>query len=188
MSNLILPFDTETNGMPVWKERSDGDNQPHIVQLAAVLTEEDTKKITQSMDVIIKPDGWTISEEMTEIHGITTEQAMDVGIPEQVALDMFLCLWNHRKRIAFNTTFDNRIIRIATMRYCSKEIQEEWHSGEYECAMQAARKDIGGKQPNLIDAYKHYTGKDLDDAHSAMPDTLACMEVYFAAKAHLDNF
>ncbi len=46
--------------------------------------------------------------------------------------------------------------------------------------MRMAQKDIGGKQIKLIEAYKHYTGKDLVDAHSAMADTLASMDVYFA--------
>jgi len=183
MSKLILPFDTETTKMVEWKEPSGGDNQPHIVQLAAVLVEEDTRKIIQSMNVIIKPDGWGESvQEALDQHGITHEYAMDVGIPEQTALDMFLCLWNGRKRVAFNTTFDNRIIRIGLMRYFSEKVQEEWKAGEYECAMQMARKDMGVKSVKLVDAYKHYTGNELVDAHSAMADATAAMAVYFTIK------
>jgi DNA polymerase-3 subunit epsilon len=182
MSNLIIGLDTETTGIPDWQKPSGDDCQPHLTQLAAVVMEEDTRKIIQSMDVIIKPDGWVIPPECVELNGITTEYAMEVGIPEQVAIDMFMCLWNHRLRVAFNTTFDNRIIRIATKRYMSEEIQNDWKGGKYECAMIAARKDMGGKNPKLVDAYKHYTGKELEGAHTAMADTLACMEVYFAIK------
>jgi DNA polymerase-3 subunit epsilon len=182
--NLALVFDTETTGLPLFKEPSEGDNQPHIVQLAASLVDLDTQKVVQSMDVIIKPDGWIIPDETAAIHGITTEHALAVGIPEKLALEMFLALWAGRIRIAHNTTFDNRIIRIATKRFCSEEAQEQWHAGEYFCTMVNARKVMPiAKNPTLGEAYQHFTGKELVGAHSALADANACMEVYFAAKA-----
>lgn len=178
--NTIIGFDSETTGLIEWKKPSGGEDQPHIVQLAAQQIDLDTRKVIQSIDLIIKPDGWEIPEETVKIHGITTEHAMDVGVPEKVAVGMFLDLWGGDKRIAYNTTFDNRIIRIATKRYFDEDIQNVWKEGEYECAMIASKKAMGVKSVKLIDAYKHFTGKDLEGAHSAMADTKACMEIYFA--------
>ena len=179
--NLEIVFDTETTGLPDWKSQSEAEHQPHIVQLAANLIDMDSQKVIQSMDVIIKPEGWTSSKEALEAHGITTEYAMDVGIPEKLALEMFLALWNGRTRVAHNTTFDNRIIRIATKRYCSEEVAEAWHTGPYFCTMINARKIMAiSKNPTLGEAYTHFTSKVLENAHSALPDTNACMEVYFA--------
>lgn len=184
MGALLLPFDAETTGMVDWKKPSGGDDQPHIVQLAASLVDEDTRDIVQSMNVIVQPNGWEISQEMTDIHGISHEQAMDVGIPEPMALDMFLALWNGRTRIAHNTTFDNRIIRIATKRYSDEQTIDRWKEGsqgeEWVCTMLKARKVMGGKQPTLAEAYKHFTGKDLENAHTAWDDMLGCMDVYWA--------
>ena len=188
--NLAIFFDTETTGLPQFKEPSEGEGQPHIVQLAALLVDVNSKKIIQSMDVIIKPDGWIIPDVVTEIHGITTEYALAVGIPEKQAVEMFLALWGGRTRIAHNTTFDNRILRIATKRFCSEAVVDAWHAGEYECTgaltkpiMQMPPKGKWGyKMPKLSEAYKHFMGKELVDAHSALADTNACMEVYFAAK------
>lgn len=184
--NAIIVWDTETNGLPQWQVPSEDPSQPHMVQLAALLVDVDTAKVIQSMDVIIRPDGWEIPPEMTAIHGITHEHAMDVGVPEGLALAMFLEMWNGRQRIAFNTTFDNRIIRIATKRYCLEADIDRWHQGkqgeEWVCMMMAARKAMGGKQPTLAEAYQHIIGADLQDAHTAMGDTKACMDIFFALR------
>lgn len=183
--SYLLGFDTETTGLPNWKTPSGGDDQPHIVSLAAVLVDEETREVAQSIDLIVKPEGWIIPDETIEIHGITNEMAHDIGIPEHIVLGIFLSMWQGRKRIAFNTTFDNRIIRIATKRYSSEPMIDSWKEGEYECAMAASRKVMGGKNPKLEAAYEYFTGNKLEGAHNAMVDTKACMEVYFAAKEKL---
>lgn len=186
MNGLVF-FDTETTGIPNWKIMSEDPSQPHLCQLAALRVDPDTQETKQSMDVIIKPDGWIIEPEMTEIHGITTEHALDVGIPEKEALGMFLAFHEGcEKRIAYNTTFDNRIIRIATKRYSVEAVIDKWKSDPYECAMQLSRKVMGGKNPKLEDAFKHFMGDELINAHNALADTNACMAVYFAAKAQLN--
>ena len=182
----ILVFDTETTGLPDWKTPSDGDNQPHIVQLGAMLVDKVSRKVIQSMDVIVKPNGWDIPEETTEVHGITTSFANDVGVPEKDALEMLLALHSAAHlRVAHNTTFDNRIIRIATKRYCNDDVIEAWKEADYFCTMVNGRKIMGGKQPTLAEAYKFFTDKDIVEAHSAMPDAIACMEVYFGILDHL---
>lgn len=188
--NLAIFFDTETTGLPQFNEPSEGENQPHIVQLASHLVDIESQRIIQSLDVIVKPDGWVIPEEVSNIHGITTEYALQVGIPEKQALELFLSLWSGRKRIAHNTTFDNRIIRIATKRFCSEDVIDAWALGEYECTglitkpiMQLPPKGrYGYKMPKLSEAYLHFFGKELENAHTAIADVNACMEVYFAAK------
>lgn len=192
-----LFFDTETTGLPLFKEPSGHPDQPHIVQLAACLVDMDTRKTISSMDVIVKPDGWIIPDRVAAIHGITTEHALDVGISEQVALDMFMQLWSDRLRIAHNESFDARIIRIAQKRHgTSEEKQESWSNGLTECtclmatpivkAPPTARMRAVGrthfKKPTLSESYLHFIGKPLDGAHSAMSDVMGCMAVYFAIK------
>lgn len=185
MKNSLLVFDSESTGLPDWKSPSEAEHQPHLVQLAAHQVDIDTRKITQSMDVIIKPEGWTIPDEVTEIHGITTEYAGDVGIPESLAVEMLLELWVGRRQIAHNTTFDRRMIRIATKRYFDEEIIDSWHGSEYECTMIGSKKIMPMKKnPTLAEAYLHFTGKELQNAHTAIADVNACLEIYWAIKDH----
>ena len=180
----ILFFDTETTGLPLWKEPSDHPDQPHMVQLSALLVDADTRELIQLMDVIIKPDGWVIPEETIAIHGITNERALAEGIPEAEALDMFLAMYANAKfRVAHNTTFDNRIIRIAMKRYRPDAVSDEqWKDAAlYHCTMTAHTKKHGGKWPKLTELYLHYFGREMEGAHTALADAKGCMEVYFAA-------
>lgn len=183
---LILPFDTETTGLPDWKLPSESEHQPHLVQLAAILCDDETREIQEQLDVIIKPDGWVIPDEASEIHGITTERAMDEGIPEAEALDAFINLYKKCSlRVAHNTTFDNRVIRIALKRYTPDLISDdEWKDkSTYFCTLMNARKIMGGKSGHtLAEAYLHFTGKELQDAHTAMADAKACMDIYWEIK------
>jgi DNA polymerase III subunit epsilon len=184
-----LFYDTETTGLPNWNEPSESEGQPHIVQLAALLVDVGTKKVIQSMDVIVQPDGWEIPKEVTDIHNITTEYATQVGIPEPVALQVFLKMWAVSGfRIAHNQTFDARIIRIATKRYCDESVIDAWKAGAYKCTGLLAKPimkmlpkgKFGYKMPKLSEAYQHFTGKEIQDAHTAMADARACMDIFFA--------
>lgn len=183
MSKHILVFDSESNGLPIWKEPSESKGQPHLTQLGAILC-DDKGQIARQFEVIIKPDDWEIPDEVVELNGITTEMAMDVGIPEIEALKMFLDLYDHCEvRVAHNTTFDNRMIRIALKRYMPDLIPDEvWKNKEsYYCTLMKARKIMGGKSGHtLAEAYHHFTGKELENAHTALADASACMEIYFA--------
>lgn len=194
--STILFFDTETTGLPVWKEPSGSDKQPHLVQLAAILCNADTREIIDTMDVIIKPDGWEIPQVTIDVHGITNEMALKVGIPEKQALEQFLELRGDVDRVAYNKTFDQRIIRIATKRYSTDEVIEKWAiKDDFHCAMMLAKpivkcpaKTKGKfKTPKLQEAYKHFFGEEFDGAHNAMADTEACMKVYWACIGDEDS-
>lgn len=193
--NPVLVYDTETQNLPQWSLPSEHPDQPHIVQLAAVLVDLDTRRELASMDVIVKPKGWTIPAEVSAIHGITQEHALDVGIPEETAVEMLLSLWAQRTRIAHNESFDARIVRIACMRH-APEFADPWKAGRAECTqllstpilklpptdkMKAAKR-FHHKSANLGEAYEFFTGRKLENAHSAMADTRACLEVFHAVK------
>ena len=57
---------------------------------------------------------------------------------------MLIALWNGHIRVAYNRTFDQRIIRIAAKRYASDEVIEAWaDKDDFHCAMIKAKKTLG---------------------------------------------
>ncbi|WP_020209004.1 3'-5' exonuclease [Gilvimarinus chinensis] len=188
--NKAIIFDTETTGLPVWKEPSESEAQPHIVQLAAHQVDLDAQKVIQTIDVIVKPEGWVSSPEALETHGITEEYAGDVGIPEKLAVEMLMDLCGNGLHIAHNTTFDRRILRIALKRYFGDRIADDFKDAPYECTGLLSKPIMkmepkgryGYKMPKLEEAYRYFTDKELENAHTAIADVNACMEIYWAIK------
>lgn len=179
----IVSYDTETTGLPNWKTPSGGEDQPHMVQIGAVKCNAETGETVDEMTVIIKPNGWVIPEETIEVHGITNEYALEHGIDEKLAIQMLIDFIGNDERVAFNKTFDQRIVRIGLKRFFDEEAQEKWAIKEdHYCSMQMARKVIGGKNPKLTEAYKHFIGEDFEGAHDALADAKASAAVYFAIK------
>lgn len=195
-------YDFETSGLPLFREPSDDPRQPHIVQAAAALVDLDTWKTIQSINLIARPDGWEIPDDVAEIHGITTEYALEVGVNEETIAYALLDLWGWptyepRLRIAHNETFDARIMRIALKRLQFHSIDlVRWREGPAECTAQMATpimqmaptekmKAAGfnhSKKPKLTEAYEYFTGSKLENAHSAMADVEGCIAVYRECK------
>ena len=112
----ILAFDTETTGIPEWKLPSDDPKQPHLVSLAFVMYDTEDGSTLNEQHWIVRPDGWTIPEEVTAIHGITTEYAEEQGVPLEDILTIFATMCGASdQRVAYGAPFDKRILRIAML-------------------------------------------------------------------------
>lgn len=192
--NLVLFYDTETTGLPDFKAPSEAEHQPHIVQLGARLVDLDTRVAISTLDVVIRPDGWEIPDEVSAIHGITTERAEQVGVSESLALGLLLEMWERAgPRIGHNESFDARIVRIAQHRFDEAYI-DAWKGAPAQCTQILATPILKlpptpkmlkagfnkNKSANLSEAYEFFTGRKLENAHSALADVDACMAVYFA--------
>lgn len=194
-AEFALFYDTETTGLPLWHQPSDDPGQPHLVQIGAALVHLPTRQIVDMLDVIVKPDGWTIPDEVAAIHGITTERALAEGIPEPEAVGQLIALWNRAQgRIGHNESFDRRMVRIALKRYVSAEVADQWKDAPFNCtcfvadgimkmAGTAKMKAAGftkTKKPKLTEAHLFFTGRPLEGAHDALNDVHGCIAVYFA--------
>lgn len=197
-----LFYDTETTGLPLFSEPSEDPRQPHIVQLGACLVDLDTGAEVACLDLVVRPDGWIIPDDVAAIHGITTERASEIGVPARVVFDLLLELWEcSQVRIGHNEQFDARMVRIALLRHRDTDpaaaLHQRWKEGPAECTQAlatpilklppTARMRAAGrhhfKSPNLREAYQFFTGRELEGAHSAMVDVRACMHVYDCIKA-----
>lgn len=198
MSDLICIFDTETTGLPLFRDPSDDPRQPHIVDICALLYTPQGD-LVDSFEAMVRPDGWDIPNDVSVIHGITNELALEHGIPEQEALEGFMRIWRQAGlRAAHNVSFDDRILRIGLMRFFGTEVADEYRAGDKFCTCQtttnivqcpptvkmiAAGRGKQFKQPTVAEALKFFTGEDLVGGHRARPDTEACARVYFALQA-----
>lgn len=194
---MILFYDFETNGLPLFNEPSEDPRQPHIVQAAAKLVIPESRRCVASLNYIARPDGWTIPEEVTEVHGISTDTATSVGVDERYIVDALIVLWNMAEfRVAHNETFDARIMRIALKRFVGPVFADTWKGGKSECTallstpicklpptermMASGRRSF--KKPRLEEAYEHFTGAKMENAHQALADVDACETIYFTIK------
>lgn len=185
--NLALVYDTETSGIPLWKQPSEDPGQPHIVTISASLVDIFERRVVANMDVIVKPDGWEITEETFAIHGISQQAALRYGIPEDVAVDALYALASAADfRIGFNETFDARMIRIGLKRMQDEESAEAFKAQETFCVMRGCHKVMGGKWPKLVEAYQHFFGKPMEGAHTSRGDALATLELYYALQERSD--
>ncbi len=191
---MILFFDTETTGLPDFKVRSADPTQPHLVQLALVTCEDDGTEI-KAISVIVRPNGWEITPELTAIHGISHERASAVGIPEDEVVDLFVMFQGRSTlRVAHNESFDRRILRIAMTRAgLERDFIEHIEARASFDTCGAAKPIInlpptdkmlaagftGPKPPRLEECIKHFFDEELPGAHDALIDTRACARIYF---------
>lgn len=207
---LILVYDTETTGIPDWKEPSESPQQPHLVEIAAILIDTTTLAVRDFFSAIIRPDGWSWDEndEAFKAHGITMEQALAEGIPEADALAQYLAMWKQADlRVGHNESFDARLLRIAIKRYghgahppldsqeARDELADRFKPAPAYCTMNTSKavmkipatpamirsgKGKWFKPPNLNEAHRHFFGRPHDNAHRALSDAEACARIYLA--------
>lgn len=186
---MILVFDTETTGIPLWNDPSDDPRQPHIVDMACSLFDATGLEVDR-FDAIINP-GVEIPAEVAEIHGITTDIAKAEGINPGHALNRFLGLIDRASLVVgHNVSFDIRMVRILAARMAG----EKWDNPHQTfCTMRrttnicrilkaSPRTHNDWKWPSLIEAVKHFFGEDHANAHRARPDCDAAARIYFHLK------
>lgn len=203
MTSLV--FDTETTGLPNYKAPVNDKSQPYIVQLAAILLDDNDETIME-FNTIIQPEGWTVPEAAAAVHGITTDKAQRYGIPILSALHIFKKMYDKADYlVAHNIDFDLRMLR----RYFPSDEECDFLKGMVtyydtktaltdimqlpltEKQLAAQKRNPGWsppggwpkyKDPTMSEAYGFFFMEELDGAHSAMVDAMACADVFTQLK------
>jgi len=185
--DLYLFFDTETTGLPrSWSAPvTDIDNWPRLVQLAWVMYEE-SGVFVGAGDQIIKPDGFIIPPDASRVHGITTERAMNEGVPIRQVLETFRDKIGESSHIvAHNIDFDEKIIGAEFIR---AEISHEFSKKKKICTMKstvnfcAIPSARGFKWPQLAELHRKLFGVAFEDAHNAAADIEATAKCFWELK------
>lgn len=205
----VLVFDTETSGLPLFKEPSEDPRQPHICELAALLFDNETRELVETFHALVKQDGWDVEPEAFKAHGITKERSMAEGLDESYVVRKFFALQAGADvRVAHNESFDQRIIRIGLKRFveAEDEVQRDTICDAFKArpsyctmktstlilalpateAMRASGRGTWKKSPSLAEAYRYFFGTDFEGAHSALADAKACARVYFKLTQNVD--
>lgn len=106
-----LVIDTETNGLPNYTLPADHPDQPRLASLCMIKTDEACEP-TSIDTLLIKPDGWEISPELTAINGLTTERCAAEGLPVREVLEAYsAAILEGYILVAFNAQFDAKTMR-----------------------------------------------------------------------------
>lgn len=190
-SRGLLFLDVETTGLPDFKQPPSWAGQPRICQLGAILTDREGKTKAE-MNLLVRPDGWSMPPGASEIHGITQEDATKYGLSIRGVLGIFNRLMAKSELvIAHNVKFD-RLMILREAFAC--EYRESDFAFEGFCTMEQSADQVklpptakmlaydmkGYKNPSLKEAYHHFFSRDFEGAHDAMADVRACRDVFFA--------
>jgi exonuclease RNase T and DNA polymerase III len=180
-----LFFDTETTGIPKDYKApcTNTDNWPRLIQLGWLLTDAEGRILSEG-NHIVRPDGFEIPKAASDVHGITTEFALENGKPLLDVIFAFGADLNQAECvIGHNLGYDLHIVGAEYVRlgYDSRIM----FARPTLCTMQATIQycnipgRFGPKWPKLMELYTKLFGQEFDGAHDAMADIVATKECFF---------
>lgn len=180
-----LFFDTETTGIPKDYKApcTNTDNWPRLIQLGWLLTDA-AGRILSEGNHIVRPDGFEIPKAASDVHGITTEFALENGKPLLDVIFAFGADLNQADCVVgHNLDYDLHIVGAEYVRlgYDSRIM----FARPTLCTMQATIQfcnipgRFGPKWPKLMELYTKLFGQGFDGAHDAMADIVATKDCFF---------
>ncbi|MCX6795771.1 MAG: 3'-5' exonuclease [Candidatus Falkowbacteria bacterium] len=182
-----LVFDTETTGLPKNYQAplEDFDNWPRLVQLAWQFYDGDGN-LWEEESIIVKPEGFTIPEEVAKIHRVSQERAMNEGVPLDEALNRFAdAVSRAHFLVGHNIDFDDKIVGSEFLRSQRDNVLQQ---ATKVCTMKLGVNlcrlpgRSGFKWPNLAELHQFLFQENFSDAHDALVDVKACARCFFEMK------
>jgi DNA polymerase-3 subunit alpha len=178
---MFLIFDTETTGLPKkWDAPiSNTDNWPRCVQIAWQIHNE-YGELIEYHDYLIKPEGYNIPYDAEQIHGISTELALEKGEDLEKVLYLFNEALSNSKFVAgHNVKFDLDIMGCEYYRKDVKTLLKDLPVLDTCTEVTATMCQIPGgrggkfKLPTLTELHQHLFNAPFSEAHNATADVEA---------------
>jgi len=132
----------------------------------------------QKLDTfIIRPNGFEIPKEASDIHGITQEIAIRDGVDSETVITYFnaMLAWSD-SIVGHNIGFDCKIMGAELIRHGYNDIKPD---KPRFCTMLEGNKKHGGKWPKLQELHKALFGTEFEKAHDARADIEATAKCYW---------
>ncbi|MBK6942497.1 MAG: 3'-5' exonuclease [Planctomycetes bacterium] len=190
----LLVYDTETTGFVHHELPLTAERQPHVLQFAYMVLDYDgsatpTIRLRGSMYLRL-PDGAEIPEAATRVHGITHKIVGDEGVEPTLLLDLLDVLSNEAHvACGHNVGYDRLVLDVLaernnrpTARWMdSRGVLDTMHLTRNILRIPQAKPwHREFKFPKLTEAHSQLCGFNIEDAHRADGDVLACVNVLHA--------
>jgi len=205
----VIVFDVETSGL---LPKNPYKQFPHILQLSYIVYNMITRTIEKKYNAYIKvADDVVITDEITELTGITRKQCDEDGIPILEALyAMYLDYTACDCVIAHNLKFDAIMVGIELERHDAPAELRNLMNQDYEtktnkiryCTMMHSvelcniRIDAVNKNgepytyykwPKLSELHHHFFGFVPDGLHDSLVDVEVCLKCYLKLQETASN-
>ena len=189
----VVIFDTETTGLPKKRNQSalhEPNCWPDIVSLSWSVFSDGEKQYQKTF--LVKPELWTIPVESSQIHGITHDHAMNVGVSLRSVMDEFKsdlsCSTGKVRVVAHNITFDRNVLFNAWKWRLHEDPSDIWKCDE-TCTMLKSEGELklqhptarGFKWPSLVELWVDtFKTNPPVNAHSADRDVSVLEQICMA--------
>ena len=184
---MYIIFDTETTGLPRnWNAPiSDVENWPRVIQIAWQL-HDDMGRLIESKDYLIRPEGFNIPYDAEQIHGISTQLALEQGEDLNQVLHLFnQALSKAKFVVGQNVKFDTNVWGCEFYRAGINSPMEEMPVLDTCTETTASLLQLPGgrggkfKLPTLTELHQFLFNEAFAEAHNATADVEATTRCFF---------
>ena len=182
---MELFIDTETSGLPMWKQPYSHPGQPWIVEIGLMASNEDYEYTEVCLK--IKSEGRSIHPKAEKVHGLSTDILDATGVDETLVVAILgRLLQICDKIVCHNTDFDLLMIKSLFYRVGQEMAVNVIEEFPKICTMKSTTDvcKLPGrfgkyKWPKLEELYRFLFNEEPTDLHSALGDVKTTARCYY---------
>lgn len=175
---MILFLDTETTGLPKSRNASPEvvDLWPRLVSVAWACGKREA-----AAEYIVRPDGFTVPLQASNVHGITTQKAEAEGLPLAEVFGILEDILGRCTVVAcYNVAFDKNVLLSEAHRMGHARLIKKLEDVKWYCVMDRVQRHFGNKKYIKLEAAHSQLCGMTADYHNASEDVLATRDIMLA--------